>query len=178
MKYVRNFFRIMYIQRGGIIEYWRRTFRPTQDRCSITAYGGTVEEVVQPISVVDMQGSFYVLVIGNLFASFYIINLDWLACNFTNKRHFDCYGTVWIKKPNGTDPPSNYCRWIIAFFSCSLIFSLTGNNQKTSFSERFFALIKSVLGLNNSIIFLAWIVRFYHLSLCSFHLVSYFDVGN
>jgi len=55
---------IMYMQRGGLIEHWRREFWPNADRCSTTATGGNVGDVIQAISVSDMQGSFYVLLIG------------------------------------------------------------------------------------------------------------------
>ena len=54
------------MQRGGLIEHWRREFWPNADRCSTTATGGNVGDVIQAISVSDMQGSFYVLLIGNI----------------------------------------------------------------------------------------------------------------
>jgi len=55
---------IMYMQRGGLVEHWRRKFWPNADRCSTTATGGTDGDVIQPISVTDIQGAFYVLFIG------------------------------------------------------------------------------------------------------------------
>ncbi|XP_032780449.2 ionotropic receptor 93a [Daphnia magna] len=55
---------IIYMQRGGLIEHWRQEFWPSADRCSETATGGSDGEIIQAISVADMQGSFYVLFFG------------------------------------------------------------------------------------------------------------------
>lgn len=52
------------MQRGGLIEHWRQEFWPSADRCSETATGGSDGEIIQAISVADMQGSFYVLFFG------------------------------------------------------------------------------------------------------------------
>ena len=54
------------MQRGGLVEHWRRKFWPNADRCSTTATGGTDGDVIQPISVTDIQGAFYVLFIGKI----------------------------------------------------------------------------------------------------------------
>ena len=52
------------MRRGGLIEHWHQDFWPSKDRCSETATGGADGNVIQPISVADMQGSFYLLFFG------------------------------------------------------------------------------------------------------------------
>lgn len=54
------------MQRGGLIEAWRKQFWPSADRCSETATGGSEGSVIQAISVSDMQGSFYLLFGGKI----------------------------------------------------------------------------------------------------------------
>ncbi len=57
--------RIIRMQRAGLIEHWRQEFWPRPDRCSETATGGNDGSGIQAISVSDMQGSFYLLAIGD-----------------------------------------------------------------------------------------------------------------
>lgn len=71
------------MQRGGLIEHWRQEFWPSADRCSETATGGSDGEIIQAISVADMQGSFYVLFFGIRKTKAYphlnmITNTEWI----------------------------------------------------------------------------------------------------
>lgn len=52
------------MQRGGLVEAWRKQFWPSADRCSETATGGAEGSVIQAINVSDMQGAFYLLFAG------------------------------------------------------------------------------------------------------------------
>ena len=60
------------MQRGGLVEAWRKQFWPSEDRCSQTVYGGNDGSVIQAISVADMQGSFFLLFGGKII----FINFD------------------------------------------------------------------------------------------------------
>ena len=69
------------MQRAGLIEHWRQQFWPRADRCSETATGGNDGTGIQAISVSDMQGSFYLLAIGeaSLITALSLTRSVWLA---------------------------------------------------------------------------------------------------
>lgn len=86
--------RINYMLRGGLIEHWRQEFWPSADRCSDTATGGNDGDIIQAISVSDMQGSFYVLFFGISIHSLNILLISWVVINdFTWNDHVE---RLWI----------------------------------------------------------------------------------
>jgi hypothetical protein len=78
-------YRIIYMQRGGLIEHWRQEFWPSADRCSETATGGSDGDTIQAISVADMQGSFYVLFFGMKKQKLWVQYLKEVNGNFMNE---------------------------------------------------------------------------------------------
>ena len=48
--------------KAGFIQKWKADFWPSQDRCSSTAYGGAGRQ--KKVDLEDMQGSFYLLLLG------------------------------------------------------------------------------------------------------------------
>jgi hypothetical protein len=47
---------------SGLVKKWKSQFWPQKDKCSATAYGGVVSN--RTVSIGDMQGSFYLLLLG------------------------------------------------------------------------------------------------------------------
>jgi hypothetical protein len=54
--------RIKRVLEVGLAKKWKQIYWPKEDECSSTAQGGN--EVNRTVNVGDMQGSFYVLLLG------------------------------------------------------------------------------------------------------------------
>ena len=50
------------IVQGGLIQRWKQVFWPPDDECSLGSRGGVGTTAV--VTVTDMQGSFFILMIG------------------------------------------------------------------------------------------------------------------
>ena len=54
-------FRINKMLSVGLIKYWKQLYWPNNDECSMS---GSTEMNVVMVNLMDMQGSFYVLLLG------------------------------------------------------------------------------------------------------------------
>ena len=85
VKYLKAFYfdcRIKKIIESGLMEKWKQLFWLPENACSIT--GGLGSGFSSSVSVMDMQGSFYILGIGkNIWIYSYYSNFECIIAYFS-----------------------------------------------------------------------------------------------
>ena len=71
---------------SGLVKKWKTKFWPQKDKCSASAYGGVVSN--RTVSIGDMQGSFYLLLMG-FFIAFTVLMLEFCIFKRQKRRMID-----------------------------------------------------------------------------------------